>query len=85
MTPAQQREELRQWIASGQARAWRVAAGLNQAEAAAEVGVHVSTFCRWEAVGRTDHPREPQRLAGMKYHERLKVWRRLATRTDGQP
>jgi DNA-binding XRE family transcriptional regulator len=84
MTPSSPklRAELRQWIDSGQARQWREAAGLTQAEAAAEVGVHYSTFGIWEAKPAEGAARRyPRGLGAVAYHQHLVAWRKAATDT----
>jgi DNA-binding transcriptional regulator YiaG len=58
--------ELRDWIASGHARALRVNAGVSQQVAARTIGVDVVTLLRWEK-GRT----APRGHNAREYHRLL--------------
>ena len=71
MTTPHEVQELNDWIDTGYAREWRRAAGLTQETAAAQVGVSVYTFNRWESQHR--HPR--MTLVRVAYRAALTRWR----------
>lgn len=64
--------KVRALLRSGAARSIRVAAGISQAEVAADLGVSGATICRWERGNRM--PRAPIALRyGALLHELMRA------------